>query len=141
MNIKELSNLFYINKEIKRLESELEEITEIGSSVIDGMPHGKKAGDKVQSLVLKRQTLIEKIAKKYAEYLDEKTRMETFISNIDDEKIKHIVALRFIKFKSWYEIADEITPDNKELVDRTAPYNAIKRYFEKNNQMTHMSHR
>jgi hypothetical protein len=141
MNIKELSNLFYINKEIKRLESELEEITEIGSSVIDGMPHGTKSGDKVQQLVLKRQTLVEKIVKKQIEYIDEKIRMENFIANIDDAKIKHIVALRFVEFKSWYEIADEITPDNKELVDRTAPYNAIKRYFEKNSEMTHMSHR
>lgn len=131
MNIKELSNLFYINKEIKRLESELEEITEIGSSVIDGMPHGKKAGDKVQSLVLKRQTLIEKIAKKYAEYLDEKIRMENFISNIDDEKIKHIVALRFIKFKSWYEIADEITPEDKELVDSSTPRKYLERWLKK----------
>lgn len=141
MTIKELSNLFYINKEIKRLESELEEITEIGSSVIDGMPHGKKAGDKVQSLVLKRQTLVEKIVKKQIEYIDEKIKIENFISSIDDAKIRLIARLRFVEFKNWYDIADEITPDNKELVDRTAPYNAIKRYFEKNNQMTHMSHR
>ena len=34
MNIKELSNLFYINKELKRLESELEEISVIGSDVL-----------------------------------------------------------------------------------------------------------
>lgn len=135
MNIKELSNLFYINKEIKRLESELEEITEIGSSVIDGMPHGTKSGDKVQQLVLKRQTLVEKIVKKQLEYIDEKIKIENFIANIDDAKIKHIVALRFVEFKSWYEIADEITPEDKELVNRNAPYMALQRYLEKNNQM------
>lgn len=135
MNIKELSNLFYINKEIKRLESELEEITEIGSSVIDGMPHGTKSGDKVQQLVLKRQTLVEKIVKKQIEYIDEKIRMENFISNIEDSKIRLIVRLRFIEFKSWYDIADEITPEDKELVNRNAPYMALQRYLEKNNQM------
>lgn len=135
MNLNKLSNLFYINKEIKRLESELEEITEIGSSVIDGMPHGTKSGDKVQQLVLKRQTLVEKIVKKQLEYIDEKIKIENFIANIDDAKIKHIVALRFVEFKSWYEIADEITPEDKELVNRNAPYMALQRYLEKNNQM------
>ena len=49
--------------------------------------------------------------------------------------------MRFIEFKSWYEIADEITPIEDELIDRTTPYNTLKRYFEKNNQMSHMSHR
>ena len=131
MNIKELSNLFYINKEIKRLESELEEITEIGSSVIDGMPHGTKSGDKVQQLVLKRQTLVEKIVKKQLEYIDEKIKIENFIANIDDAKIKHIVALRFVEFKSWYEIADEITPKDKELVDSSTPRKYLERWLKK----------
>lgn len=140
MNIKELSNLFYINKELKRLESELEEISVIGSTVLDGMPHGTKSGDKVQRLVLKRQTLVEKIVRKQTEYIDEKIRMENFISNIDNPKIRLIVRLRFVEFKNWYDIADEITPEDEELVDRTSPYNALKRYFEKNSQMSHMSH-
>ena len=140
MNIKELSNLFYINKELKRLESELEEISVIGATVLDGMPHGTKSGDKVQSLVLKRQSLVEKIVRKQTEYIDEKIRMEHFISNIDNPKIRLIVRLRFVEFKSWYDIADEITPEDEELVDRTSPYNALKRYFEKNSQMSHMSH-
>ena len=140
MNIKELSNLFYINKELKRLESELEEISVIGATVLDGMPHGTKSGDKVQNLVLKRQSLVEKIVRKQTEYIDEKIRMENFISNIDNPKIRLIVRLRFVEFKSWYDIADEITPEDEELVDRTSPYNALKRYFEKNSQMSHMSH-
>lgn len=140
MNIKELSNLFYINKELKRLESELEEISVIGATVLDGMPHSTKSGNKVQSLVLKRQTLVEKIVRKQTEYIDEKIKMENFISNIDNPKIRLIVRLRFVEFKSWYDIADEITPEDEELVDRTSPYNALKRYFEKNSQMSHMSH-
>ena len=121
MNIKELSNLFYINKELKRLESELEERT--------------KSGDKVQSLVLKRQSLVEKIVRKQTEYIDEKIRMENFISNIDNPKIRLIVRLRFVEFKSWYDIADEITPEDKELVNRNAPYMALQRYLEKNYEM------
>ena len=140
MDIKELSNLYYISKEIKRLESELEEITEIGSSIISGMPHSSGVGDKVQNLVFKRQTLIEKIVKKQIQYIDEKIKMENFINDIDNPKVRLIARLRFIEFKSWYEIADEVTPDDKELVDRTSPYNTLKRYLQKNNKMSHMSH-
>lgn len=139
MNIKELSNLFYINKELKRLESELEEISVIGATVLDGMPHGTKSGDKVQSLVLKRQTLVEKIVRKQTEYIDEKIRMENFISNIDNPKIRLIVRLRFVEFKSWYDIADEITPEDKELVDRTTPRKYFQRWL-KREEMSHMSH-
>lgn len=131
MDIKELSNLYYLNKEIKRLEEELDEIVEIGSSVIDGMPHGTGTGDKVQQLVLKRQSLIEQIIKKQIKYIDEKSKMEYFIDNIEDSKVRLIARLRFIDFKNWYEIADEITPENKKLVNRNAPYMLLKRYFEK----------
>ena len=131
MSIKELSNLYYLSKEIKQLEEELEEITEIGASVIDGMPHGTGTGDKVQQLVLKRQSLIEQIVRKQTKYIDEKSRMEHFIDNIEDSKVRFIAHLRFIDFKSWYEIADEITPENKKLVNRNAPYMLLKRYFEK----------
>jgi hypothetical protein len=141
MNIKELSNLYYIKKEIERLEEELDEITEIGSSVIDGMPHNSNYNDKVQQLVIKKQDLMSKIIKKQIAYIDEKVKMENFINGIDNPKVRLIARLRFIEFKSWYEIADEITPKDKDLVDRTSPYNTFKRYFEKNNQMSHMSHR
>lgn len=141
MNIKELSNLYYIKKEIERLEEELDEITEIGSSVIDGMPHNSNYNDKVQQLVIKKQDLMSKIIKKQIAYIDEKVKMENFINSIDNPKVRLIARLRFIEFKSWYEIADEITPIEDELVDRTTPYNTLKRYFEKNNQMSHMSHR
>lgn len=141
MNIKELSNLYYTKKEIERLEEELDEITEIGSSVIDGMPHNSNYSDKVQQLVIKKQDLMSKIIKKQIAYIDEKVKMENFINSIDNPKVRLIARLRFIEFKSWYEIADEITPIEDELIDRTTPYNTLKRYFEKNNQMSHMSHR
>lgn len=140
MNIKELSNLYYLNKEIKRLQEELEEITEIGASVIDGMPHGTGTGDKVQQLVLKRQSLIEQIVRKQTKYIDEKSRMEHFIDNIEDSKVRFIARLRFIEFKTWYEIADEITPDDKELVDSSTPRKYFQRWL-KNNEMSHMSYR
>lgn len=131
MDIKGLSNLYYLNKEIKRLQEELEEISEIGSSVIDSMPHSTRTGDKVQQLVLKRQSLIEQIVRKQTKYIDEKSKMEYFIDNIEDSKVRLIARLRFIDFKNWYEIADEITPENKKLVNRNAPYMLLKRYFEK----------
>lgn len=140
MNIKELSNLYYISKEIKRLEEELEEITEIGSSVIDGMPHGTGVGDKVQQLVFKRQSLVEQIVKNQIKYIDEKVKMENFINGIDNPKVRLIARLRFIEFKSWYEIADEITPIEDELVDCSTPRKYFQRWL-KNNEMSHMSHR
>ena len=66
--------------------------------------------------------------------------MDNFISSIDNQKIRLIVRLRLVEFKSWNDIADEITPEDEELVDRTSLYNALKRYFEKNNQMSHRFH-
>ena len=131
MNIKELSNLYYIKKEIERLEEELDEITEIGSSVIDGMPHNSNYNDKVQQLVIKKQDLMSKIIKKQIAYIDEKVKMENFINGIDNPKVRLIARLRFIEFKSWYDIADEITPENKELVNRNAPYMLLQRYLNK----------
>lgn len=132
MTIKELSNLFYLEKEIDKLQEELEEIGEIGSSTIDSSPKTKKISKKVEQIVLKRCNLMELIVKSQIKCIEERCKIENYISSITDPKIRLIIRLRFIDFKNWYEIADEITPKNKELVNSKTPYMQLKRFFEKN---------
>ncbi len=132
MTIKELSNLFYLEKEIDKLQEELEEIGEIGSSTIDSSPKTKKISKKVEQIVLKRCNLMELIVKNQIKCIEERCKIENYISSITDSKIRLIIRLRFIDFKNWYEIADEITPKNKELVNSKTPYMQLKRFFEKN---------
>lgn len=132
MTIKELSNLFYLEKEIDKLQEELEEIGEIGSSTIDSSPKTKKISKKVEQIVLKKCNLMELIVKSQIKCIEERCKIENYIRSITDPKIRLIIRLRFIDFKNWYEIADEITPKNKELVNSKTPYMQLKRFFEKN---------
>lgn len=139
MTIKELSKLFYLNKEIIILSKELLEITEIGATVLDGMPKGSSTTSKVEMITVKKEELRKEIVDAQLEYIDKRVRIETYINSIDDPKIRLIARLRFVEFKSWYDIADEITPYGKELVDPTAPLNMMKRYLKKTSKTNKMS--
>lgn len=93
-----------------------------------------------ESLLLKEQDLYKRLIQYKMRYIDERSKMETFINGIENSKIRLIARLRFIEFKSWYDIADEITPFEKDLPDRTSPFKALKRYLDKDKSMSHMSH-
>lgn len=117
MNIKELSNYYYLDKELKLLEKQLEDI---------------KRNPMFQSNKKMKEEIISEIVKKQNDCINERVRLEKYINSITDSKIRYIAKLRFVEFKNWYDIADIITPYDKELVDRTTPFYALKSYLSKN---------
>lgn len=123
MTEKELSRYFYLKKEVKALENQLEEFGD-GVSAIS---YEEKIGHSGinTSIQEKRTILIEKLINARLTALEEYIKIETYINKVEDSLIRAIMILRFQELKSWDEIGIELDKD------RTTVAKLMRRYLNK----------
>ena len=108
MTLKELSQLYYLNREIemdKRRLQELEVKALPGSQVLTGMPHTPGVKDKVGEYAAEIADLRGIIEAKHQQCLYERSRLERYISSIDDSLLRQIFTYRFINGLPWRQVA------------------------------------
>lgn len=131
MTLKELSQLYYLNREIEmdqRRLRELEAKALPGAQVITGMPHGTGVVDKVGEYVAEIADLRGIIEAKHQQCLYERSRLERYITGIDDSFLRQVFTYRFISGLPWRQVAACIGGGNTEDGCRKA----VKRYLEQN---------
>ena len=130
MTVKELSQLFYLDREIKmdrRRLAELESLaTSLSSPNMDGMPHAPGYGDKVARCVAEIVDLQAIIAAKQQQCLYERNRLERYIADVPDSLIRQILTLRFVDGKNWAQVAMTIGGGNTEDGVRMACYRYLR---------------
>ena len=122
--MKGLNKLYYLKLEIDELRDEIDNIPEISSSQITGMPRSNGISDPVWMLQVKKQKLVERLSKKIEKYLDELTRVEDIIDKIEDVEVRAIARMRFIKNLKWEEIGIEMD------YDRSVCYRKLNNYLK-----------
>ena len=138
MDIKKLNKLYYIKKNIKALEEELAELNNLGSAPLNDMPKANgKVSNPTELFAIRKNRILEKLTKEYVNYLTEYEKIDGFIDSIEDEEVKLIARLRFIKQKNWFDIAEEISPEER-ITHWTTPRKKLNRYLEskKENEIT-----
>lgn len=109
MTIRELSQLYYLNREIEDCQKKLEELEAqrgIGAVVIDDMPHGKgPAKSRVEQLAAEIVDLKAIIHAKRIECLHEQSRIERYIMTIPDSMTRLIFEHRFVDCMTWPDVA------------------------------------
>lgn len=121
MTEKELSRYFYLKKEVKILESQLEEF----GDGVSATSYEEKIGHSGinTSIQEKRAMLIEKIINARLDALEEYLKIETYINKVEDSEIRSIMILRFQELKSWDEIGEELH------MERTTASKKLRRYL------------
>jgi hypothetical protein len=117
----ELSQCYYLNKEIEQLERELRELDgkEYKPTNYSGMPHGSGISDDVSRLATQRAELHKLISLKLEECMIARTRIERYINGVEDSELRMILRLRHINGLSFQQIAfsigghDESAPRKK----------------------------
>ena len=115
MTKKELSQLYYLKKEIKEQQrriAELEAAATNCSTKITGLPSGKGISDKIGNYaaqIADLKALLDLILKKCFYELN---RLDRFIQSVDDPLIRQILLYRFEKHMSWRQIARAIGGNN-----------------------------
>ena len=110
MTLKELSGLYYIDNQIKSIESEIASLRESAeriTSYISDMPKGSGSADRLSAtlaLIADRETELAELA---AEKAEQVVKIGRYINSIDDSLTQTIFRLRFISLCSWQEVASK----------------------------------
>lgn len=111
MTKKELSELYWLNKEIKEEQRKLDELEAAATNCtakITGLPHVAGTHDKIGDLsilIAEQKDLIElKIRQSIIEY----NRLNSYIKDVPDAQMRMILSLRYVDGLSWQQVADKI---------------------------------
>ena len=123
---RELSQLYYLSREIEQDRKRLEELEAAAQGItqqITGMPPAGGAGDKVGKYAAEIADLRAIIEHKVQQCWYELNRLNRFIASVEDSQMRQILTLRYINRLSWTRIAIEIgggnTPDSvRKMHDR-----------------------
>ncbi len=130
MTIKELSQLYWLNREIEMDKRRLEELEVVVSSPkvqkLDSMPHAPGYGDDLARCVAEIVDLKAIIAAKQQQCIYERNRLERYISSIPDSLTRQIFTYRFVDGLSWWQVAYTIGGNNTGDGVRMR----VKRYLE-----------
>lgn len=130
MTVKELSQLYWLNREIEADTQRLKELEAMASSPhspkLDGMPHAPGYGDALARCVAEIVDLKAIIAAKQLQCIHERNRLERYISDIPDSLTRQIFALRFINGLTWFQTAMHIGGGNTEDSVRQRVYRYLK---------------
>ena len=131
MTLRELSQLYYLNREIERDKRELErlkwESVSPRTQRLTGMPHGSGYENIMEQKIAAIADLEGLIRAKMMQCIYERNRLERYIADIPDSLTRQIFALRFINGMSWVQVAMHVGGSNTEDSVKKTCY----RYLEK----------
>ncbi len=117
MTKQELSQLYYLNREIELLKKRIEELECIAASTtgrITGLPHASGITDKTGKYAVELAELKEMLEVSLKKCFYELKRLYRFVEGIEDSQMRMILSLRYINGLSWNQVAVSIGGGNTE---------------------------
>ena len=113
MTKEKLKNLFYLEKEIRCKEDQLEELSSLAQRVTyvpaaEGGGKGNRAADKVGDAVVRIADLKEQIERSYAELMTAKSEAMAAIEKLNDATLRLVLEKRYLLKRPWLRIAFEM---------------------------------
>jgi hypothetical protein len=112
MTIKELSQLYWLHREIEDMQRRLDETESRAQSPsgpnLSGMPSGGAGSSKVESGAIECASLRSSIEQAQQRYIAEQTKLLKYIDSIPDSRTRQIFRARFFDYESWAEVAQII---------------------------------
>lgn len=129
MTLKELSQLYYLNREIemdKKRLLDLEARAVSCSPNLTGMPRSPGVSDKVGRYAADIVDLKGIIEAKLQQCIYERNRLERYISEIDDSLLRQIFTHRFVNGLPWEQVAACVEGCNTPASVKMACYRYLK---------------
>lgn len=118
MTLKELSQLYYLNREIEMDKERLERLRALVSSPsrpnLSGMPAGGSYENRLERYIAEIVDLEAIISAKVTRCMYERNRLERYIADIPDSLTRQIFTLRFINGLPWSQVASSVGGGNTE---------------------------
>lgn len=125
MTLKELSQLYYLTREIEADQRRLDELEQAAGAPstahITGMPRAPHSNEsKVERLAAEIVDLQAIIAARQIQHIHERARLERWIGEIPDSLTRQIFTSRFVDCMTWAQVAAQIgagnTPDRVKKI-------------------------
>lgn len=116
MTIKELSQLYNLNREIEQNKRRLSELTASATDTsvkVSGLPHIHGVSNKT-AIAAEIADLEASISARIQLSIVEYNRLNRYINNIEDCLVRQIISLRFINGLKWRDVAQNIGGNNSE---------------------------
>lgn len=129
MTKKELSQLYYLKKEIKEQQrrlSELEALATNCTAKITGLPNGKGISDKIGNYATEIADLKSLLDLNLKKCFYELNRLDRYIQSVDDLLIRQIILYRFENHMSWRQIERAVGGNNNSESLRKKLYRYLK---------------
>lgn len=121
MTKKELSQLYYLKREIKEQQKRLEELETLATACtarITGMPHGTGINDKIGKYAARIADLKGLLDLNLKKCFYELNRINRFIESVQDSEMRMILTLRYIQNLSWQKVAFAIGEHDEQYPRR-----------------------
>ena len=130
MTKKELSQLYYLKKEIKEQQrriAELEAVATNCSTKITGLPSGKGISDKIGNYAAQIADLKALLDLNLKKCFYEFNRLNRYIEEVEEPLIKQIMIYRFENQMSWMQIEKAMGGKNRAESLRKKLYRYLKK--------------
>ena len=112
MTIEDVSQVFYINKEIKSLQLEIASLEQKHSyykpNIITDMPRGGEGEDKSVEYVDEKMLLEDMLEYSLQKLQKERKKVEVFLREIEDAEIRAIIRFRCVNNMKWEDVGFEL---------------------------------
>lgn len=118
---KELSQLYWLNREIEADKRKLEELRLAAVSAtakITGLPHVTGVRDKVGEIAVLIEEQSRLIELKKKQTVIEYNRLMRYINSVDDSLMRQILTLRYVNGLSWQQVAFAIGENDEQYPRR-----------------------
>lgn len=118
MSVEELSQIYYINKEIKSLQMELAQLRQKNfykPNVITDMPRGGEHEEQNLEYVNDVMMLEDLINYSLRKLQYERKKIDDFLNSIEDGELRLIMRLRAVNNMSWEDIGEEVGKDRRTV--------------------------
>lgn len=116
MTVEEINNIYYINKEIEKIQKELYDLRNknfYGKNILTGMPKGNWDDDLFSDYAEDIKTHEDMLHYNLKMLYVERKKMEEFLASIEDAELKIIIRLRAVNNMKWEEIGEELGMDRR----------------------------
>lgn len=131
MTVKELSQLYWLNREIEldceRLKELEQKAISVSASSVSGTPVGNYISSKIERYTADIVDLREIIQTKQQQCIYERNRLESYISTIPDSLTRQIFTLRYVNGLPWSQVASHIGGGNTADSVKKVCYRYINR--------------
>ena len=135
MTLKELSQLYYLTREIEADQKRLDELSRTAyapsTPSLSGMPRAPHSVDsKVERLAAEIVDLQAIIAARQIQCIHERARLERWINEIPDSLTRQIFQYRFAECMSWLQVARHVGGNNTESGVSQRSYEYLKKHTD-----------